>query len=194
MVNIMGKLVYGVGVNDADYTVKPSPNSGRARCPFHRAWENMLSRCYNKGFLIKKQTYIGCTVCEEWLTFSNFKRWMEQQDWQGKHLDKDILFAGNKVYSPETCVFVSPSVNKFLPDRAASRGAFPIGVDFDSRINKFRARCGNPITTNDEYLGYFNCPEDAHKAWKKRKHELACQLADLQTDERVAEALRARYA
>ena len=27
-------------------------------------------------------------------SFSNFKRWMERQDFEGMHLDKDLLFEG----------------------------------------------------------------------------------------------------
>jgi hypothetical protein len=35
---------------------------------------------------------------------------------------------------------------------------------------------------------------EAHKAWQARKHELACMLADLQTDDRIASRLREMYA
>ena len=73
-------------------------------------------------------TYKGCSVSEEWLRFSNFKRWMEKQDWDGKQLDKDILFEGNKVYSAETCVFVTSVVNSFTSDSGAKRGEWLIGV------------------------------------------------------------------
>ena len=123
----------------------------------------------------------------------NFRSWMETQDWKGKHLDKDILVQGNKVYSPNTCVFVDSVVNTFLIDSAASRGEWPIGVYWNERNKKFMSRCSNPFTKKQECLGYFHCPDQAHQTWKKRKHELACQLAETQTDQRVAEALRARY-
>ena len=66
-------------------------------------------------------------------------------------------------------------------------------VCFHKRVKKFSATIGNPFTKKQEHLGYFTCPNEAHQAWKKRKHELACQLADIQTDQRVAEALRIRY-
>ena len=122
-----------------------------------------------------------------------FRAWMETQDWEGKQLDKDILFQGNKEYSPSTCVFVDGIVNNFLLDSAAIRGDWPIGVCWNERDQKFQSNCCNPFTKKREHLGLFHCPNQAHLAWKKRKHELACQLADVQTDERVAEALRARY-
>lgn len=122
-----------------------------------------------------------------------FRAWMETQDWKGKHLDKDILFQGNKVYSANTCVFVDGVVNTFINDNAAARGEWPIGVHWFEQRQKFVSMCSNPFTKKLEHLGYFTCPQEAHQAWKARKHELACQLADLQADERVAEALRTRY-
>lgn len=118
---------------------------------------------------------------------------MERQQWKGMEIDKDLLFVGNKVYSAETCVFVDRVTNVFVIDRAADRGEWPLGVSFKKDIGKFSARCQNPFTKRRENLGYFKCPSEAHEAWRKRKHELACQLAELQTDARVAEALRNRY-
>ena len=50
---------------------------------------------------------------------------MEQQDYDGKHLDKDLLVCNNKVYSPETCVFVPREINQFLTKSNNSRGKYP---------------------------------------------------------------------
>lgn len=190
----MSKLVYGAGLNDADYAVSPRVSGKTVMCPFYQAWKSMLQRCYSPKWKDKYPTYINCSVCDEWLTFSNFKAWMEKQGWKGKHLDKDILFSGNKVYSADTCVFVDSMANTFTTDCGASRGEWPIGVYLNKREGKFQASCSNPITGMREHLGFFTCPNLAHQAWKKRKHELACQLADLQTDDRVANSLRSRYA
>ena len=189
----MGNLVYGVGINDANYKVKPVVNGKRAYCKFYDTWVHMLARCYSQKCQNKQPTYIGCSVCDEWLTFSNFKRWMESQDWEGKEIDKDLLFVGNRVYSPETCCFVSSTTNTFILHSLASKGSLPIGVYFNKPSKKYLAQCCNPITKKNENLGRFLCQNEAHKAWKKRKHELACMLADLQTDDRVAGALRTRY-
>jgi hypothetical protein len=188
--------MYGVATNDADYQVKVNVNRKPIWCcPYYERWAHMLARCYSKEFQKTKSTYIGCSVCEEWLLFSNFKQWMEAQDWIGKELDKDILFEGNKVYSPETCVFVSSKTNTFMSDSRAIRGEWPIGVCYNKSRGKFKAECCNPFTLKKEFLGRFHCPQEAHNAWKRRKHELACELADSEyvTDPRVAAALRIRY-
>lgn len=197
------KLVYGVGINDADYVVQKTVtirdvNGKRKRrlvwaCHFHSAWNSMLQRCYSTKFQDRKPTYKGCSVSEEWKTFSNFRAWMVTQEWQGKQLDKDLLFSGNKVYSKETCVFVSKVVNTFTIDCGASRGEWLIGVYWNKKRGKFQSQCNNPFTKKREGLGYFTGEQEAHQAWLKRKLELATLLAAEQTDERVAKALVERY-
>lgn len=197
------KLVCGVGINDADYVVAKCETIGyvggkRTRktvwmCPYYRTWTNMLNRCYYAKYQDKQPTYRDCSVSEEWHTFSNFKRWMEKQDWEGLHLDKDLLIEGNKLYSDKTCVFVSPLVNSFVCDRGAARGEWLIGVYWHKRNGKFVAQCCNPFSGEQEFLGYFACEQDAHQAWSKRKLELAHELAATQTDPRVAKALIKRY-
>jgi len=194
MVNKMANnLVYGVGVNDADYFTQQKINGKKYACPFYKKWLGMLERCYCPKYQAKYQTYIGCSVTDEWLTFSNFKGWMETQDWKGKQLDKDLLVKGNKIYSPETCVFVDRVTNSFTTDCLASRGEWPLGVSFNKSNSKLMAYCRNPFAKKLDHLGYFACQKQAHEAWRKRKHELSCKLANLQTDERVASALRVRY-
>jgi hypothetical protein len=189
----MAKLVQGVGINDSDYKVQPRLNGKVVFCPFYRAWLNMINRCYCPKSVARNPTYLGCSVISEWLTFSCFRGWMIKQDWLGKHLDKDLLIPGNKLYSPETCVFIPASINKFLTDRPLHRGEWPLGVYLEHRTNKFRAGCKNPFTKKNVKLGRFTSAEHAHKAWRQHKHELACQLAEQQSDTRVAEALRKRY-
>ena len=88
---IRGKrLVYGVGVNDDSHPVtsyirtKDGKKLQNWVCPFYKKWRSMLQRCYDPKNINRQPAYINCFVCEEWLTFSNFKAWMEQQDWCDK--------------------------------------------------------------------------------------------------------------
>lgn len=185
------KLVCGVGINDADYIVQPLIEGKVVICPYYKKWVSMLSRCYSDKYQQKYPTYIDCIVCESWKTFSNFRKWMETQEWEGKDLDKDILFTGNKIYSPETCVFVHSRVNRFLLDRGRCRGDCLLGVS--KKKSGFEAFCGDG-KNYQEYLGTYRTSEEAHKAWKAYKHRLACKLVDEQSDQRVAEALRKRFA
>ena len=199
----MNKLVCGVGINDLDYMVQINEEVTKSggkrilksvfRCKYYTAWENMLKRCYSKKFLESNTTYIGTSVCSEWLYATAFKKWMEQQDWHGKCLDKDIIVPKSKLYSPDTCAFVLNETNLFVIASDASRGDYLIGVDLFKRTGKYRARCNNPFTGKNENLGYFSTQEEAHEAWRKHKHELAQLVAATESDPRVVEALKKRY-
>ena len=120
------RLIHGVGINDANYNTQVRVNGKLVVCKYYRTWKNMLERCYDSNLHLKHPTYIGCIVCEEWLTFSNFKAWMETQDFGGKDLDKDILVKGNKIYSPETCIFVTNAINLLFIKRDAGRGEYKL--------------------------------------------------------------------
>lgn len=188
------KKVFGVGINDAGYSVTRTVNNKRDwTCPYYRKWHSMLMRCYSEKYLLKRPTYRGCSVCPEWHYFMAFRAWMVQQDWEERDLEKDIINPENKVYCPEWCVFVTKVTNSFIVDNGATRGEWPIGVSWNKQNGKFLGVCRDPFTKGKTYLGYFMCPIEAHLAWKSQKHKFALQLADLQTDERVAEALRIRY-
>jgi hypothetical protein len=199
----MGKLVHGLGINDVDYKISRSielPKTDGKRnqkivwiCPYYQKWQNMLYRCGEK-YQKAHPSYTGCTIHPDWIYLSSFIKWVDSQpnkDWQTSFLDKDVLRVGNKVYSPNNCAFVEERVNKFILDRSAARGEYLIGCYLHR--GKFKAKCGNPFTKESDTLGYFHTELEAHLAWKAKKHELACQLADLQSDPRVAEALRKRY-
>ena len=199
----MTKLIYGVGINDLPYRVQVMEdlpkNGGKRirktvfRCKYYTAWINMLERCYSKKFLESNQSYIDASVCSEWLYATAFKKWMEQQDWRDKSLDKDIIAPGSKLYSPDTCAFVLAATNTFVIASDAIRGDYPIGVTLYKRTGKYQASCKNPFTGKQEHLGYFSTPEEAHKAWRKRKHELAQLVAAKESDIRIVEALKKRY-
>lgn len=200
---MMNKLVYGVGINDVDYVVQKRETIGYVDgkrkqkliwvCPSYSVWQHMLARCYSEKLTERHPTYEGCSVCGEWVYLSKFKTWMETQDYQNKQLDKDLLIQGNKIYSPDTCVFVSQRVNSFLTDRKNDRGEWSLGVYFNKQVGKFKAQCCNPFSGKQENLGYFSDPDEAHSAWKTRKHELACLLAEEETDDRIKLALTVRY-
>lgn len=187
------KLIYGVGTNDAGRAVWTKPNGKRVVCPFYDRWQSMLGRCYDPKFHLRNPTYVGCETAEEWLLFSNFENWMKTQNWEGKELDKDLLKVGNKLYSPDFCIFIPKKLNTFITDCGGNRGECPLGVSFHKGTGRFVVRCSNPFTGKRENLGYFDNPDEAHLVWKRRKHGLACIYADQQTDPRVADALRIRY-
>lgn len=87
---------------------------GKSHTKAYTNWYNMFVRCYSPAYLKDRVTYEGCSVSEDWHNFQNFADWHEENypnDGGDYHLDKDIKFNGNKVYSPETCLYVSPEDN-----------------------------------------------------------------------------------
>ena len=169
------KLIHGIGVNDAWYTVKPTVNGSRLQCPYYAVWKGMLGRAYSDNTHTRQPTYIGCSVAKEWLTFSNFRSWMETQDWEEKQLDKDILIPENKEYGPNACIFVSRDINNLLNDNAASRGDYPQGVCFRLSSKRCSAQC--MVNGKTEHLGTFNSIKEAECAYLTFKSVLVVSIA-----------------
>ena len=174
------RLVYGIGVNDADYVVEPIINRRRVRCPAYRSWRNMLQRCYSEKFHHRNQTYAGVKVCDEWLSFMAFRKWWVENQVDGWQLDKDLL-SDNRIYSPETCIFVPSWLNHFTIDCGAARGGWPVGVYFNKEAGALKAQCRHPFGRR-EWLGTFSTPEEGHAAWLARKLEIARELKNLMDD------------
>lgn len=101
----------------------------------YNLWFNMLRRCYdttqherNKG-----KAYAECEVSDDWKrlscferdikTLKNYDEWEKSSDYV---LDKDIIKHGNKIYSKETCCFITKAestkeMNKRNPQAHGNR-------------------------------------------------------------------------
>jgi len=184
MVNLKRrKLLYGVGINDADYVTQPSKG---VRCPFYDKWHSMIRRCYSEKSLSRYPLYENVFVDENWWIFSNFKKWMEKQDWKGKVLDKDLIGDG-QLYSEDTCLFISNRVNSFIGEKMV--GEFPgTSVKFnDGRVNCVVSQIYG--ADSKLHLGVFPSQLQAHRAWQKEKINQAKILVDTENDLRVKFAL-----
>jgi hypothetical protein len=104
------------------------------------------------------------------------------QNWSGLELDKDLIGDGS-LYSPENCLFVSKEVNCFTNDRSRCRGALPIGVCMH-RSGRFLAQIRS--MGRQVRLGVFDTEREASVAWALAKKSQAIELANRQTDHRVA--------
>ena len=175
----MGKLVYSVGFNDK---TKPTRIDGK-NVKEYKLWSSMLERCFSEKLQTHRPTYKGCNVSDNFLHYSFFYDWCQEQTGFGKVdekgrswcLDKDLLITGNKLYSETTCVFVPQEINLFFTDCGATRGEYPLGVNFHKASGKFMAYC----TANSKlkHLGYFNTPQEAFAVYKPFKEALCKQLA-----------------
>ena len=169
------KKVCGAGVLDIDFSSSADADTQLA----YVMWDGMLRRCYGTR---KLQSYIGCSVCEEWHYFSNFKKWFnEHKDeyHKGYHLDKDILSKGNKVYSPDTCCLVPQEINKLITKekRDKKKKNTPIGVSLSVRGRCVRYHAYVSIMGKRLNLGYFTDEKEAFHAYKEAKEKHIQEMA-----------------
>ena len=187
--------VYGVGYLGNE---KTKDENGKA-IKSYSVWQSMLSRCYSEKCKKKYPTYKDCSVCKEWLNYSNFKEWFDNNyyeiDGEQMCLDKDILMKGNKAYSPNTCVFVPQNINKLFTKSNKIRGKLPIGVTFRKDINKYKAQCSTFYNCKKQKksLGYFSNEIDAFNAYKQFKETEIKRMADYYKDKIPNKLYEAMY-
>ncbi len=148
---------------------------------FYNKFKNMIERSADKKLKEKFPAYKDVTVCVEWLNFQNFAKWMDEnynpETMEGWHLDKDILFKSNKIYSPDTCCFVPQEINALFTKGEKRRGRYPIGVSFNNgRGKKFKScieKYGKSL-----YLGLFDTEEEAFEAYKTAKEYHIKEVAE----------------
>ena len=162
--------IRGIGINDSEYLTAYSEDGVKLMCPYYTAWNNMFQRCYSPT---KKEGYEGCFVCEEWYSFTTFKKWMVTQDWKGNVLDKDLKVIGNKSYSPSTCLFISPSLNSFIA-RYNSKG-----VSYNKRTGSISKPFISKISIGDRTvnLGHFKTEKEANVRYLQEKSKLIMEEA-----------------
>lgn len=186
------RLLYGIGVNDADYIVRGKTNGVTFICPFYARWADMIKRCYSEKHIKVNPTYTCCYTVPEWHYFMTFRSWMMQQEWEGNELDKDLLVPNNKEYGPDTCIFISHAINTFLIEKTRGKGDLPTGVCYHKGAEKYMAY-GTKHGKGQKYLGLYLTQDEAHRVYKGHKAVVAIELASQQTDPRISEALLKRY-
>lgn len=118
----------------------------------YKIWVNMIARCYDPRD--KAFPYYGArgvTVCDRWKRFDQFFEDMrmlpgfDEELFRRRELrlDKDILSSGAKIYSPETCQWVSDLANQKqrtyeYNNRHRKYAIFPDGhVEFVEHMSDF---------------------------------------------------------
>lgn len=142
---------------------QPSIN-GKGTKPY-RTWWSMLGRCYSKEYQEGKPSYIGCTVCPEWHNFQNFAAWFEIHYKEGLHLDKDIRVKGNKVYSPETCMFVTVTENSVKASAKHYRLLSPSGEEVE--VYNLSGFCRDNGLTHSAMSLVHTGKVNQHKQWRR---------------------------
>ena len=168
--NPYDKTTYGVGylgsgkyMDKADGKVVESYN----------VWHDMIRRCYSEKSKEKFKAYFHvCTVSKLWHNYQNFAEWFNENKYEidGRlHIDKDILYPGNKIYCPDTCLLVPQRINMLFLNKPNKRG-LPNGI----------------IRCSDRYLVKYNgvehgCGktlEEAFELYAKVKKDAIIKIAN----------------
>ena len=175
--NPFSPSVHGVGFMGIGDYKSQDENGKETKC--HATWKSIHQRCYSSKLHEKYPTYKGCTVCKEWNNYQEFAKWDNENYYEvgneRMNLDKDILKKGNKVYSPETCIYVPQSINSLFTKCDKVRGELPIGVT--KNRNKFQATLRKG-TGKQICLGIYQTAEEAFFAYKKAKEAYIKEVAE----------------
>lgn len=169
-------LVKGVGTNDALFCTGTSIEGKIVNHQAYDVWVGMLQRCYDKKFQAAHPHYAGCKVCDEWLTFTCFFAWWKENAVEGWDLDKDFKCQGNRIYSPQKCLFIPKFLNYFITAKPGRR-TLPMGVHDIPKLGKYKCA----IRTNGSYvhLGVFDTVDEANRAWLMAKLEISYSYKEI---------------
>tara|TARA_R110000787_G_scaffold34560_1_gene89387 strand:- start:260 stop:907 length:648 start_codon:yes stop_codon:yes gene_type:complete len=149
-------VVYAVGFFGV------GPHKSRTKCYY--VWKGMFWRCYSETFQKRQPTYIGCSVSSEWHNYQVFAEWFYANYTKGLHLDKDIKVRGNRVYSPDLCLFVTQKENN-LEHAKDYKFTNPVGdVVFIHNLKKY---CNENGLDAPAMYKVANGKLNAHKKWKR---------------------------
>ena len=154
-----GRVINGKWVDDYEYDI----------------WSGLFVRCYSEKKLKRCRTYREVEVAEEWHNYKNFKRWHKENYYEieGEKmcLDKDILAKGNKIYSPDTCIYVPEKIN-LLFKKVSIKRDLPSGVFLHGKTGKYKS------IHRSQMLGIYDSIEEASRAYKEAKEQYIKQVAD----------------
>lgn len=163
--NPYDKMIFGIGyIGVGKYNTGTSKKHTRE----HYIWRAMLERCYAEHLKYRCPSYYGIvTVCEEWHNFQNFAEWYHKNKYEcGERLqcDKDILYPGNKIYSPENCILVPQSINLLFVKHKPNKFGLPQGIS--------KTETGKYISSyKGQSLGTFSTLEGAIDMYDTKKKQ-----------------------
>ena len=163
--------LYGVGYIGCTFGSLPKDKGG------YYCWSNMISRCYNpEDNMYSCYGAVGATVCDSWHNLQNFLIFYGENlpETEGFQLDKDVLSEGNKVYSPETCVFIPYILNAQFKSKVGG-GSLPRGVYLNKKTLKYEANL--QVERKHIRLGSFSTQEEASTCYRVAKKAYVDKLA-----------------
>ena len=191
------KSIYRVGyLSEGEYKTRENGKKTRV----YYTWHSMMERCYSDKYHKKHSTYKDCNVSEEFHNFQNFGSWDSENfytvEGERMELDKDVLVKGNKIYSPDTCIYVPQTINTLFVKKDRNRGESAIGTT-RRKNGKYVAQCNliNPETCKSKLknLGYYDTELEAFEVYKYYKEKNIKEVADYYKDKIPSKLYQAMY-
>ena len=185
------KPVYGWGINDADLQIWVKVDGKRVYDPVYSRWISIVQRSNDPKEKARKPHYKDVYADDRWKHLTDFQAWLYTQPyWEELVLDKDILFPGNNVYGPDTCVFVPIYINNLVL-RRVTNSKYLRGVQMNS-IGKYN---GTSNLTGKSKS--FKTEIEAHQFWQQEyagyiEEKVSQYATEKWFNSHVADALLAR--
>lgn len=168
--NPYDKTIYGVGyIGAGNYMAKENNRMVEA----YRTWHDIMRRCYSENSKEKFQAYYHiCSVSKEWHNYQNFAEWFDNNKYEVEgrlHIDKDILYPGNKIYCSDTCLLVPQRINMLFMNKPNKRG-LPNGI--------VKYKNGYLVKYGGNEYGVKNTLNDAFTLYSEKKKEAIVKVAN----------------
>lgn len=170
--NPYDKTIFGIAcLGDGKYG---TGKNSRGKRDTYLNWIAMLQRCY-VDMDGKYPAYYGiATVCDAWLNYQNFAEWYENNYYEipneRLHIDKDILYKGNKIYSPETCMLIPQTINEVFRENSKKAK----DKDLPETIRRYREKY--TVSFRGRKIGTYKTVDEC---LKKYNHEKSFYIKDM---------------
>lgn len=161
-------------------------HTNRTSTKEYKLWSGMFIRCYDPQTHKTHPTYKDCEVDERWWNFQtfcwdilklkNYDHWRKSQS--AYHLDKDIKVKGNKLYSKDTCMFVTARENsREAKTNKIKYDAFKDGIFVDTFTSQrdFARKYGISEASLSRLVKKVY-PQ--HKGWTIREHKTEGEIIE----------------
>ena len=170
--NPFDKITFGVGYLGTDEGIW-NVNTPKVQ---YNTWKDMIERCCVENTKDKfSHYYDDVNCCKEWLCYKNFDEWYQKNVYEiGNeriHLDKDIKYKGNKIYSPYHCILVPQSINEQFKENSRKK------KDLDLPYTVYRTSNGKyKASYRGADLGRFDTVEESARSYEAAKREYIKEL------------------
>ena len=145
----------------------------------YQCWRNIVERCYLEERKEEHPSYFGNNeMCSEWLNFQNFAEWYTNNAYDiGKerlHLDKDIKYKGNLVYSPHHCILVPQSINEQYKENSGRKRSKDNDLPYTIRRKKEKYN----VSYRGENLGTYETIDECVYEYKTARKIYITELVN----------------